>query len=1431
MAKSKLKQEDLVLNIIVNGNKAQSDIGKVSRALRDAKQAASATEDEMKHLERQGLTNTKRYRELTAELDRHKKEIIQNKDQLNKLNQSLKLEEQSISTLERSLRNLIKLRKQSIPDSDQYKAYTREIEVVTNRLNQLRMEGQRTGNVLQRMGNGIRNFLSSQLGAIASITALITGVRKATDEYTRWDDKIADVMKTTNGAKEEVVALNDELEKLDTRTSQEDLLGLARIGGKLGITDMDELRGFVEATNQVVVALNEDLGGDVESTVQAVGKLVDIFNIDQVYGYEQGLLKVGSAINVLGMSSTANEGYMVDFARRMAGIAPLANVTVQQILGLGATLDQFGQTSEVSSTALNKLFVQMASDAKTYSKYAGMELKDFQELLEKDFMSAFIRVLEGVRGSSQGIANLASTLGDLGIDATRITGVLGTLANNTGTLRQQIDLANVSFEEGTSLTEEYNIKNETAAAQLEKARKEVTKFWRELGKKLWPVIIAGNNLLTTFLRIIISMIDFVGKYIKVIGPLIAAIVAYNAVLVINNLLTTQSIALTKLRIFWDKAWAASIALVTAGYALLTGNIAGARAAMIAFNTVVGLNPIAALVGVLAAASAALYLFNRRVLEGDQLQRRIKKATDEATASTLAQRTEIERNQKVLRDSTKTQEEKLTAIKNLRDIMPSVLQNYTNEEILAGKATKAVGDHTKAILLRAQARAYESEIESAEREKIQLEGQLSSDGKTSGFDRLPILERVGYAARAALKGMTAYTLWLDEVEEKHKAASARQQEFLKLTNQINAEIDKLESSQIVPDYVPPGGGGGDEKATRAANKARLAELEDSKKAYQSQLEAEGLFRKDRREMTAEELEKMLAIEQSYQSKVDEINKKYQHSTSETTKIAESELLKRELAERKYRDKLLDPRDPKYVQEQEAHEERLKLAGLFGKQREQLTVEQLKALERLEAIHAANIGKIDAAAMKKGVEDRQKSYQDELTDLRIRNNEELAQVRTLEQAKQKLSSTLSQDALRQVKTLNQAKRLLQSQYQQEEANLTRQHLEELRSLMQSVLDNGEWEGIDLADKILSPEEKKVLEENLRKVREELAKLRNPDQTDIAEDKANKVDVLGMSMTDWETLFANLEAGKLGVQDVANALLAMNQIWAQYNAFVAAGENRQLQEYEYANNRKKESLEKRLDSGQISQEAYNKQIEKMDKDLAKKRARMEYDQAKRERNIAISNAIANTAVAVTKVLAQGGIAGIVLAAVVGALGALQLATIIKQPLPSLSGREDGGYLVRRSDDGQVFDATYDPDKRGYVNRPTVITGEDGSEFVASKQAVDNPSVKPILDVIDTAQRNGTISTLQLEKVLPRSREIRASIPGRQKGGSVSDSAPVSSATSSTDMEEMRDLVRKNTEVMNGLTQEIRKGIKAEVALLGKNGFYEKDAEYKSIQSSANL
>ena len=103
---------------------------------------------------------------------------------------------------------------------------------------------------------------------------------------------------------------------------------------------------------------------------------------------------------------------------------------------------------------------------------------------------------------------------------------------------------------------------------------------------------------------------------------------------------------------------------------------------------------------------------------------------------------------------------------------------------------------------------------------------------------------------------------------------------------------------------------------------------------------------------------------------------------------------------------------------------------------------------------------------------------------------------------------------------------------------------------------------------------------------------------------------------------------------------------------------------------------------------------------------------------------------------------------------------------GKESGGYInVTRSQDGKQFNAEYSPSRRGFIDRPTVIVGEGPAgmsrEWVASNAAVMNPTVSPILNVIDKAQQAGTIRSLNLN------RYIQARMLGRESGGSVGTTA----------------------------------------------------------------
>lgn len=100
---------------------------------------------------------------------------------------------------------------------------------------------------------------------------------------------------------------------------------------------------------------------------------------------------------------------------------------------------------------------------------------------------------------------------------------------------------------------------------------------------------------------------------------------------------------------------------------------------------------------------------------------------------------------------------------------------------------------------------------------------------------------------------------------------------------------------------------------------------------------------------------------------------------------------------------------------------------------------------------------------------------------------------------------------------------------------------------------------------------------------------------------------------------------------------------------------------------------------------------------------------------------------------------------------------------GRQSGGYIdVTRAQDGKEFQAVYDPKRRGFIDKPTVIVGEgpagSSKEWVASNEAVKNPTIAPILSILDQAQQAGTIRILDFNKYL------QARTVGKQDGGQVS-------------------------------------------------------------------
>ena len=109
------------------------------------------------------------------------------------------------------------------------------------------------------------------------------------------------------------------------------------------------------------------------------------------------------------------------------------------------------------------------------------------------------------------------------------------------------------------------------------------------------------------------------------------------------------------------------------------------------------------------------------------------------------------------------------------------------------------------------------------------------------------------------------------------------------------------------------------------------------------------------------------------------------------------------------------------------------------------------------------------------------------------------------------------------------------------------------------------------------------------------------------------------------------------------------------------------------------KKIEESSMSEEEKKKALDKLEEDYQKKRADMQYKQAVLEKKIALVSAIQNTATAVSRALTAGPIAGPILATVIGALGAAQIALIARQPIPKAAE----GALIKGSSAGSIIRA----------------------------------------------------------------------------------------------------------------------------------------------------
>lgn len=426
------------------------------------------------------------------------------------------------------------------------------------------------------------------------------------------------------------------------------------------------------------------------------------------------------------------------------------------------------------------------------------------------------------------------------------------------------------------------------------------------------------------------------------------------------------------------------------------------------------------------------------------------------------------------------------------------------------------------------------------------------------------------------------------------------------------------------------------------------------------------------------------------------------------------------QQEYRAKLIREAQTLAIQENIAYKERLVDAGIFLKKKEEMTEEDLKIAAILEKEHIENLKKINDKAVEFDLQAEQEKF-DKITTLKqIAHNNELAMLVGDEKAKAEA----------------------QRKFEEEELERKRLYLEKLVVQLQGALAGEDtFPGIDetlLSDEQIEEfrlkiDQLKLLLSELGLKKAELASGGSEEsgfgkQKDFAKDL--KTDIFGMTQEDWTLMIDNIRNGNFTLEDTAKIIGAISDAWTMANQIRKNQEDKAMMEYEANISSRKTMLQKQLDQGLISQDTYNAQVAAMDEDLDNKKKAIAIKQAKREKAVALMGAIVNTALAIVKALTTQPVwLGIIMGALVGAMGALQIATITSQPIPQYSS---GYYDVIGNKDGKRYRApVIDSPGTGLVSQPSILVGEK-PEMIIDPYTTRNLAINYpyVIDAINAAR-----------------------------------------------------------------------------------------------------
>lgn len=338
----------------------------------------------------------------------------------------------------------------------------------------------------------LKTYITLYMGTAVAIQKLGTTV----GDLMTLSDKMGEVRKTTGFTAEQVGRLSDNLTKLDTRTPVQNLMEISAAAGQLGLTSLEDVQGFTEAANMMLIALPE-MGQEAATEMMKIAiatgevkKIQDQMRKGIIEGSSASAVameKIGSTIDRLRATTAASAPPIADFVKRVGAVGAQSGITVDQVAALGATVNSLGMGTEMAATVVSRMIPALKNHAFDLAQAIGVTPDTIRNLVDGGKgMEAILMILQHIKEQNLnadgidkllGIGGMGEIMKELDQRGARAGIVFAGLSQNVDELRKNLITANDAYTEGTAILDEYNKMNDTTAAKWERLKNQMEEFF------------------------------------------------------------------------------------------------------------------------------------------------------------------------------------------------------------------------------------------------------------------------------------------------------------------------------------------------------------------------------------------------------------------------------------------------------------------------------------------------------------------------------------------------------------------------------------------------------------------------------------------------------------------------------------------------------------------------------------------------------------------------------------------------------------------------------------------------------------------------------------------------------------------------------------------------------------------------------------------